>query len=407
MPALGDHATHIATFVAARPYIAVTSSTEPKLIKAKVPGLDAVRFLTAVVVMLYHLCYWRDGSIAASDSVYSFWSFGWVGVEIFFAISGFVIAYSAATATPNQFALSRWVRLLPMIWICATLTLVGTAWLAPGADPDLIAHYWHTIFFRLTGTHIDIVYWTLTVEIAFYIACYLLLRAQGFALLLKVLIGIGVVSAIFDIALAATQLPGGSHGAIGNAVLQFSQKTIARLLLVRYGCFFALGAVIWARRTAYRPRALVLIACVLVIGATAEVLCSAFEQSATYPLEHLSLLVAPIAWLIGLGLIFLSGVPRATAGLQRPQVVRALRTLGLLTFPLYLLHNSPAFQSGRHCRGNLLLPCAVLPGIGRSWPRARRGGVVLLVVEGWEVRKRDARAVRIWQRLFPIATPGP
>jgi peptidoglycan/LPS O-acetylase OafA/YrhL len=50
--------------------------------------------------------------------------FGWVGVEIFFVISGFVIANSASKSSPKEFLFGRALRLYPAVWIASTLSLV-------------------------------------------------------------------------------------------------------------------------------------------------------------------------------------------------------------------------------------------------------------------------------------------
>lgn len=46
---------------------------------------------------------------------------GWVGVQVFFVISGFVIAFSAENSTALRFSEAR-VRLAPAVWICAPVT---------------------------------------------------------------------------------------------------------------------------------------------------------------------------------------------------------------------------------------------------------------------------------------------
>ena len=89
-----------------------------------VPGLDLLRFAAAFSVMVYHLAFWSwafpAGQVAlASKGVANFqdWplitSAGWIGVQIFFVISGFVIATSAANATATRFFISRFTRLVP------------------------------------------------------------------------------------------------------------------------------------------------------------------------------------------------------------------------------------------------------------------------------------------------------
>jgi peptidoglycan/LPS O-acetylase OafA/YrhL len=309
--------------------------------KTKVPGLDAVRFMTSFLVMMYHLCYWRNGNIAAdTDVLNSAWRFGWVGVEIFFTISGFVIAFSAENATPRQFALSRVIRLAPIIWICATISLLATIFISSRPHPNLLSNYVFTIFLRPVGNHIDIVYWTLTVEIAFYLFVFLLIRLKDFNFLLNALLCVGLVSSIFDILLLTIQFGHGPPHYASTLLLELSYKHTSKLLLLRHGVFFALGSLIWCRLTAYRPKRYLLIACALIAGSTAEVFYTAREHAAQFPLEHFSTLTAPVAWLAGLSLIFLGSLRGINSTLQAGAIPKTLRVIGLLTFPLYLLHNN-------------------------------------------------------------------
>jgi hypothetical protein len=69
-------------------------------------GLDLIRFAAAAMVLVFHVCFWSwanpgsssfalSGNVLQLPSVGSITWSGWIGVEIFFVISGFVIVQSA------------------------------------------------------------------------------------------------------------------------------------------------------------------------------------------------------------------------------------------------------------------------------------------------------------------------
>src|ERR1700749_160316 len=76
--------------------------------------IDLLRFVCALLVVFTHFLLPLGG--------YEGWaSGGTAGVEVFFIISGFIIPYTAEYRTPFAFVRSRVVRLIPGVWICATL----------------------------------------------------------------------------------------------------------------------------------------------------------------------------------------------------------------------------------------------------------------------------------------------
>jgi peptidoglycan/LPS O-acetylase OafA/YrhL len=95
-------------------------------------GLDLVRFASAAMVMSFHLGFWSWAAPLGTirrlmrnlptfpELTLVAWP-GWVGVEIFFVLSGFVIAYSAEGSSALAFFRSRFLRLMPAVWICASL----------------------------------------------------------------------------------------------------------------------------------------------------------------------------------------------------------------------------------------------------------------------------------------------
>lgn len=144
--------------------------------------IDLLRFIAAFGVMVYHFTY-RAPMIDHMGGV-PFPEMDWwtrylhLGVRLFFMISGFVICYSADGKKAVQFAWSRFVRLYPAYWLCATLTF-------------LVCHtYWQPYFTLgvkdwlinltmlqeyLKVEHVDPPYWTLTEELRFYGIMFVLL----------------------------------------------------------------------------------------------------------------------------------------------------------------------------------------------------------------------------------------
>ncbi len=105
---------------------------------------------------------------------------GFVGVHLFFFLSGFVISYPfvrgalTGTGEPSwrHFAWRRFIKIVPSyVLSIAVAYAIGYAALQPNASlvPDLITHllFIHTWFPLRYGT-IDGVLWTLAVEVEFY-----------------------------------------------------------------------------------------------------------------------------------------------------------------------------------------------------------------------------------------------
>jgi peptidoglycan/LPS O-acetylase OafA/YrhL len=138
----------------------------------RVTELDALRGIAAVTVMLYHFT--RGYAELVPEARHLPFSADWgrFGVELFFAISGFVIFMTLnATGRASDFVVSRLARLYPAFWVSALVTFVAvglfgpSAVQIPAADAIMNATMVPTM---LSARMIDPSYWSLVIEVLFY-----------------------------------------------------------------------------------------------------------------------------------------------------------------------------------------------------------------------------------------------
>lgn len=137
--------------------------------------LDLMRGVAAISVVLYHYLYrgWINGdfteeSFGDYDGIFKY---GYIGVQFFFVISGYMITRSIYDKTPYEFFRSRVLRLYPAYWVCLTITLaVMIFWGGQAFQVDLLdAILNYTMISKLLGVpFVDGAYWTLIYEIVFY-----------------------------------------------------------------------------------------------------------------------------------------------------------------------------------------------------------------------------------------------
>jgi len=143
--------------------------------------LDLLRFSAAIAVVFYH--YTSGESSEPFWLISGFTKFGYLGVPLFFMISGFVISASALNRTPAEFAISRATRLYPTVFVCLTVTVLIMQSLTFGQYEISLLQYLTnlTILNSYVGQeYIDGVYWTLLAELKFYFCVFLLLATGLF-----------------------------------------------------------------------------------------------------------------------------------------------------------------------------------------------------------------------------------
>jgi peptidoglycan/LPS O-acetylase OafA/YrhL len=141
--------------------------------------LDGLRGIAVLLVLWYHI--WEISFLPAPVAWLEFVpETGFVGVHLFFFLSGFVIAYpfvrAALAPAPGpswrHFAWRRFVKIVPSYVLCIIVAYaLGYAQRQTGAStvPDIVSHllFVHTWFPQRYGT-INGVLWTLAVEVQFY-----------------------------------------------------------------------------------------------------------------------------------------------------------------------------------------------------------------------------------------------
>ncbi|MFE2598480.1 acyltransferase family protein [Streptomyces sp. NPDC059396] len=155
-------------------------------------AIDGMRLLAALMVAVHHYvgtyrvnqpgnAIWDRPTSDIMPTVFRFAAYGWIGVEIFFVISGFVICMSCWGRTPRQFFVSRVIRLYPAYWFAIVLT-TGFLVALPGVwERQQMRKILLNFTMLQSGAgmpNVDGVYWTLWSELRFYLL-FLVVVATG------------------------------------------------------------------------------------------------------------------------------------------------------------------------------------------------------------------------------------
>lgn len=280
----------------------------------RIPELDIMRFFAAVSVLLYHYTYF-DVTNEVRDIygiVADIFRYGGLGVQLFFMISGFVIFWSASNRTAWEFAISRLVRLYPAYWFCATLTALGL-WIANGIFPLKLWAINLTMVHQILGfSHLDGSYWTLTHEIIFYGITFLLIVAGLF----RRAEGVFAIILMASLAYWAYQ-----------KITGINPPIVGTLLMLKYAPYFISGGFFYLcaadRFTIFRSSVIVLSWIIALFN---------LEQMAN---EDTFLKLPVLIVLVSVFYCIFYGI---AARLFTVKPNRVYELMGLMTYPLYLLH---------------------------------------------------------------------
>ena len=310
------------------------------------PWLDLLRFCAAAAVVVYHFKSVYIASLPAGSAlggeIYAVTKFGYLGVDLFFLISGFVILLSASDRDAARFAIARFLRVYPTLWVCASLTALACLLLL-GSKSDVGLGDWAISLSLLNPyfdrPYVDGVYWTLLIELKFYF-CVLVLIWLGWLQHYRIWLPAWLLTTI-------------SFRVYGQPFF------MGWFISPEYSPCFIAGIVVFrATREGWRPfHWYMLAACMLLSSSYGFQAIDTFARNVTQADRWVA------AGLIAVLFVVFSTAVSVGAGTARRPI---FGFLGGLTYPLYLLHDrigKEAFAAMDRPRSSLARLAVVTAGI--------------------------------------------
>lgn len=310
---------------------------------ARLAQVDALRGLAALAVVLFHLTT-RFQQLYGQDQALP-WAFphGHYGVNLFFIISGFVIFMTLERTTRSMdFVVSRFSRLFPAYWVCIAITFGVVATLGlPGKEVtpwQALANGLMLHHLLLKVPHVDGVYWTLEVELLFYIAMLALYRLGGLSRI--------------HWALAAGLLLKLTYAGLAHWAGVNLPWILYRVLFLEALPWFAIGITVYQ----LSPKGQALN---LERGLTLVLAMTCLALTRPWPEAALAAVFGPLVWAAARGHLRLLGSP-------------ILVFFGTISYPLYLLHENIGWALQRWCL-SMGMPFygtvagALLVAVGLAW----------------------------------------
>ena len=297
----------------------------------EIVAIDLLQFFCALSVVFAHF------HVSFGEG-YQWFGSGAAGVDVFFIISGFIIPYTAENRTSFAFIRSRIVRLVPGVWICASISLL--AMYLTLDDPErvgLLGRFFRSIMFvpavpwriaSLEDIWLAGPYWTLFVEISFYTLVLILLMSDQFKKISLVATILGSITSIYWLVYFSFLylLP---HAYVSQQILRTDFWRVLDLTLVHYGAWFGLGINLWLLgKNSFRQRLLSITVC-----AAGGLLTIVHEDLS----PHSSMLDDVVFCIVGFTIIAASSWKNSSHNYSKSFRIMA-RWIGLTTYPLYLLH---------------------------------------------------------------------
>jgi peptidoglycan/LPS O-acetylase OafA/YrhL len=312
----------------------------------RLPALDGLRGIAVLLVMVYHFSYGWYFSASPVDAAYARVSaLGWMGVDLFFVLSGFLITGILHDSREragyfSSFYARRFLRIFPLYYVFVLLVLPGAAHLL-ASDPSRAVAALHAksgwylgyaVNFMLAlrgGWSAAVLYtghlWSLAVEEQFYFVwppLVLLLSRRALIRTSAVLVAVALLARV------AMRL--GGAGEVATYVLPFGRMDALLLGALVALAVRELGSV--APLARHAPRVLAVSGTV----AAATLAWAPARMSWSSPAVQTVGLTAIAVFFAAL-LVTAVAAPEAS---RWGRVLRApsLRTFGKYSYALYILH---------------------------------------------------------------------
>ncbi|MBC3383359.1 acyltransferase [Pseudomonas sp. SWRI179] len=290
----------------------------------RINEIDLLRFIAAMSVVFFHYTFRGyaadDRSLLPYPLLAPVAKYGYLGVELFFMISGFVIMMTAGGEGFRKFLISRAVRLYPAFWVCCSITFVVTLALGGDRFSATVPQYLGNL--TLMGDFFDIrpidgVYWSLFIEIRFYFLIALVMLFRKLHRIEALL----CVWLVLSVALEFTDARGWR-----------------RFFITEYSTYFIAGAMfyhVWLSGASKLRWATIISSCAFAIYQGVNML-PRLERH--YHVDFNAFIVATI--------IFICYVVMGLVAKKKMGWVAGRRwvVLGIITYPLYLLHQNVGFM---------------------------------------------------------------
>lgn len=291
--------------------------------------LDLLRILACFLVLIYH---WSGhGGFneimfekLESENIFRFIripsQLGFVGVDIFFILSGSVIGNLALRATPTQFIVSRFLRIYPVYFLASVFALIISPFASNKQDRGSYLFSLTGLHFWMGGESIIETSWTLFFEINFYLlifAALLSFKLTGKKFVATDLLGFSYIWLFLNI----------FFGKLNYEIFD--------LILIRdYGAYFILGISLSQYINIRESKKWIPAIFLSFLLSWKELLArmNAFSSFNLHVYLALSILIFT-------SMLILMGT-RKTTDTKITLFKKITYTLSLMTYPVYLLHET-------------------------------------------------------------------